>query len=131
LDPIVVRLITLLLTQRLDLLAPWRHRMLDNHCQPTLWIDMQRETKSKQFALRMRPAVYEAGEQAAADDHRSLASLMEMLLVAHLRQKGYLPPEPARHVIRVSPAPAIQLGPPAPSQSRPTRNKLQEGKKRR
>ena len=43
---------------------------------------MDKETKSKQFALRMRPAVYAAGERAAADDNRSLASLMEMLLVA-------------------------------------------------
>jgi hypothetical protein len=39
----------------------------------------------------MRPAVYKAGEQAAADDNRSLAFLMEMLLIAHLREKGYLP----------------------------------------
>jgi hypothetical protein len=52
---------------------------------------MDKETKSKQFALRMRPAVYAAGERAAADENRSLASLMEVLLVDHLKAKGYLP----------------------------------------
>ena len=46
---------------------------------------------TEKYALRMRPAVYKAGEQAAADDNRSLAFLMEMLLIAHLREKGYLP----------------------------------------
>jgi hypothetical protein len=52
---------------------------------------MIKETKSKQFALRMRPAVYEAAERAASDDHRSLASLIELLLEGYLTSKGYLP----------------------------------------
>jgi len=52
---------------------------------------MDKETKSKQFALRMRPAVYAAGERAAADEERSLGWLMEKLLIEHLQAKGYLP----------------------------------------
>jgi hypothetical protein len=52
---------------------------------------MLKETKSKQFALRMRPAVYEAAERAAADDRRSVASLIELLLEDYLMSNGYLP----------------------------------------
>ena len=52
---------------------------------------MDKETKSKQFALRMRPAVYAAGERAAAEQERSLGWLMEKLLIEHLQAKGYLP----------------------------------------
>lgn len=43
------------------------------------------------FQVRMRPDVKGAGEYAAEDDNRSLASLMEVLLIEHLRAKGYLP----------------------------------------
>ena len=39
----------------------------------------------------MRPSVKKAGEKAAADDNRSLAALMEHLLVEYLQAKGYLP----------------------------------------
>ncbi len=64
-------------------------------CQPTSDTGaikgMEKETKSKQFALRMRPAVYAAGERAAADEERSLGWLMEKLLVEHLKANGYLP----------------------------------------
>jgi hypothetical protein len=49
------------------------------------------EPKRKQFAIRMRPAIHEAGQKAAADENRSLASLMETLLIDHLKAKGYLP----------------------------------------
>jgi hypothetical protein len=49
------------------------------------------ETKSEPFMIRMRPTVKKAGEKAAADDNRSLASLMEHLLVQHLQENGYLP----------------------------------------
>ena len=51
---------------------------------------MAKETKSKQFALRMRPAIYEAAERAASDDRRSVASLIELLLEAYLLSNGYL-----------------------------------------
>ena len=40
--------------------------------------------------IRMRPTVKAAGEKAAQDENRSLASLMETLLIAHLVAKGYL-----------------------------------------
>jgi len=46
--------------------------------------------------IRMRPSVKKAGEKAAADDNRSLASLMETLLIAHLTERGYLPKPRAR-----------------------------------
>jgi hypothetical protein len=48
------------------------------------------EAKCKQFAIRMRPTIHEAGLRAAADHNRSLASLMETLLIDHLAH-GYLP----------------------------------------
>ena len=49
------------------------------------------EAKRKQFAIRMRPTVHAAGLRAAADQNRSLASLMETLLIEHLKEGGYLP----------------------------------------
>jgi hypothetical protein len=39
----------------------------------------------------MEPSLKEAAETAARDDQRSLTSLIEKLLVDHLRAKGYLP----------------------------------------
>ena len=52
---------------------------------------MTRETKSAQVNLRLQPSLKEAAEKAAADDHRSLTSLVEKLLADYLRKKGYLP----------------------------------------
>lgn len=48
-------------------------------------------TKSATLNLRIEPVIKEAAEKAAADDRRSLTSLVEKLLVDHLRKKGYLP----------------------------------------
>jgi hypothetical protein len=48
-------------------------------------------TKSATLNLRIEPAIKDAAEKAAADDRRSLTSLVEKLLVDHLRKKGYLP----------------------------------------
>ena len=48
-------------------------------------------TKSATLNLRIEPDIKEAAERAAADDRRSLTSLVEKLLVDHLRKKGYLP----------------------------------------
>ena len=48
------------------------------------------EPKSKQFGIRMRISVHEAGLKAAGDANRSLASLMETLLIDYLRANGYL-----------------------------------------
>jgi hypothetical protein len=53
--------------------------------------DPKPETRSAPFMLRLRPTVKAAGERCAADDNRSLAGLMEMLLIRHLRETGYLP----------------------------------------
>ena len=51
---------------------------------------MGRETKEAQVNLRIQPTLKRAAEKAAADDHRSLTSLIEKLLTDHLRKKGYL-----------------------------------------
>ncbi len=51
------------------------------------------------IALRVDPKVKAATRRAAADDHRSMASLVEKLLVEYLNAAGYLkasvaPPAP-------------------------------------
>ncbi|KAB1075896.1 hypothetical protein [Methylobacterium soli] len=48
------------------------------------------EKKTAIFQVRMRPSVKAAGEKAAAAESRSLASLMEWLLIEHLQAKGML-----------------------------------------
>jgi hypothetical protein len=52
---------------------------------------MSQEQRSVPFQMRMQPSVKRAGELAARDDNRSLSSLLETLLIAHLRAGGYLP----------------------------------------
>jgi len=52
---------------------------------------MQQRLKTAQVNLRIMPALKEAAEKAAADDQRSLTSLVEKLLTDYLRKKGYLP----------------------------------------
>jgi hypothetical protein len=47
--------------------------------------------KSAPLGLRVNPDVKEALERAAQDDDRSVASYAERVLIAHLRDKGYLP----------------------------------------
>ncbi len=42
------------------------------------------------IGLRVDPEVKQAAENAALDDHRSVASLIEKLLVKHLIESGYL-----------------------------------------
>lgn len=60
-------------------------------CQRSdIQITMKDETKSENFMVRMRPTVKKAGEKAAAAENRSLASLMETLLIEYLREKGFL-----------------------------------------
>jgi hypothetical protein len=46
--------------------------------------------KTAQVNLRIDPALKLAAEKAAADDHRSLTSLVEKLLSEHLKTQGYL-----------------------------------------
>jgi hypothetical protein len=52
---------------------------------------MAKETKSAQLLVRIHPSTKAAAEKAAADDHRSLSSLIEKLLTDYLRRKSYLP----------------------------------------
>lgn len=47
--------------------------------------------KTAPLGLRISPEVKEALEKAAHDDDRSVASYAERVLIAHLRDKGYLP----------------------------------------
>ena len=51
---------------------------------------MAKETKEAQVNLRIKPSLKQAAEKAAADDQRSLTSLVEKLLTEHLKKKGYL-----------------------------------------
>jgi hypothetical protein len=46
--------------------------------------------KTLQFNMRMRPELKEAAERAAADDQRSIASLIEKLLTDYCREQGFL-----------------------------------------
>ena len=48
--------------------------------------------KTAAIGVRVDPKIKEAAERAAADDHRSVASLLEKLLTAYLTEKGYLHP---------------------------------------
>lgn len=51
---------------------------------------MSQETKSAQVNLRLQPSLKNAAEKAAADDTRSLTSLIEKLLTDYLKKRGYL-----------------------------------------
>ena len=46
--------------------------------------------KTAAIGVRVDPQVKRAAENAALDDHRSVASLVEKLLIQHLREFGYL-----------------------------------------
>lgn len=47
--------------------------------------------KTHPMSFRLSPEVKAAAEKAADDDHRSLSSYVEKLLIEQLRKKGYLP----------------------------------------
>lgn len=64
-------------------------------CQAPVFTEMHSRTKTAQVNLRILPELKAAAEKAAADDHRSLTSLIEKLLTDHLKAKGYLTPEVA------------------------------------
>jgi hypothetical protein len=51
----------------------------------------EKRLKTAQVNLRLLPDLKAAAEKAAADDHRSLTSMIEKLLTDHLRERGYLP----------------------------------------
>ena len=46
--------------------------------------------KTAQVNLRIYPELKNAADKAAADDNRSLTSLIEKLLTDYLKKRGYL-----------------------------------------
>lgn len=48
------------------------------------------QRRSAQLNMRIDPVLKEAAEEAAADDRRSLSSLIEKLLTDYCREHGYL-----------------------------------------
>jgi hypothetical protein len=62
-----------------------------NNLQSSQWLYMtEKRIKTAQVNLRLEPKLKAAAEKAAADDHRSLTSLVEKLLTEYLREQGYL-----------------------------------------
>jgi hypothetical protein len=53
----------------------------------------EQRQKTATLNLRLDPEIKAALEQAAKDDRRTITSLIEILLIPHLRAKGYLPAE--------------------------------------
>jgi hypothetical protein len=51
------------------------------------------QRKTAQFNMRIDPKLKEAAERAAADDRRSLSSLIEKLLTDYCRDHGLLMPD--------------------------------------
>jgi hypothetical protein len=51
------------------------------------------QRKTTHFTMRMDPEVKEAAEKLAAEDRRSLASLIEVLLTERCKEWGYLTKE--------------------------------------
>jgi hypothetical protein len=49
---------------------------------------MTRRKKTAQITVRIDSSLKDAAERASAKDHRSLGSLIERLLVKHLRTRG-------------------------------------------
>lgn len=50
----------------------------------------EQRKKTATLNLRIEPAIKEAAERAAAAQRRSLTSLVELLLVEHLKATSYL-----------------------------------------
>lgn len=61
---------------------------MDIECQAQSFAHM---TKNTAISIRVSEAVKKAAEKAAKDDSRSVASLVEKLLVKELKAMGYLP----------------------------------------
>ena len=51
---------------------------------------MVQRQKTALLNLRISPELKQLAAKAAADDHRSITSLIEKLLTAYLREHGYL-----------------------------------------
>ena len=65
---------------------------------------MMRRKKTAQITLRIDSMLKEAAEKAAAQDHRSLTSLIERLLRKHLRSRGFFsaPKRPHKEAARTA-----------------------------
>jgi hypothetical protein len=65
---------------------------------------MTRRKKSAQITVRIDPILKAAAEKVAAQDHRSLTSLIERLLNRHLRNRGFLsaPKRPHKEAARTA-----------------------------
>lgn len=66
----------------------WPYNSQDKPLAFRLMAEQRKKTAT--LNLRISPALKEVAEKAAADDHRSLTSLVEKLLTDHLRERGYL-----------------------------------------
>lgn len=51
---------------------------------------MEKRRKTATINIRMEPELKQLVEKAAADDRRSITTLLEKLLVDYLRERGYL-----------------------------------------
>jgi hypothetical protein len=56
---------------------------------------MPTRRKTHQLNLRITPELKAMADQAAADDQRTLTSLIEKLLMDHLKECGYVGGKPA------------------------------------
>jgi hypothetical protein len=64
-------------------------------CRDVESVDMvsMAQRKTTTFTLRMDPEVKQASEKGAADDRRSLSSLIEILLIDYCKKRGLLTEE--------------------------------------
>ncbi len=56
----------------------------------------EKRRKTGMLNIRIDPELKAAADAFAADDHRSVTSLVEKLLTEFLREKGYLPKAPPK-----------------------------------
>jgi hypothetical protein len=91
---------------------------------------MTRRKKTAQITVRIDPNLKEVAERAAAKDRRSLTSLIERLLVKHLRNRGLFsvpqrqPKEAARTALKLALREIDAIGDGSlPAQERETRKR--------
>ena len=58
------------------------------------------ERRTASLGLRLQPTLKAALDQAAKEARRPVASYVEILLMDHLREKGYLPAERGTHDVK-------------------------------
>jgi hypothetical protein len=85
-----------------------------------------RGRKTATLNLRVAPEIKAAAEKAAADDNRSLTSLVETLLLPYLRDRGYLPKPDAPGGGNPGPTTRSKLGPSrVPRPKKPTERRAE------